>query len=186
MIISVSPFAKIQFWTSPPNDLNLSDSSWIESSATCNLDGSPMTRLAVIESRRAVGPRDLYGLLGAECRQNSEPGIVHFRVGITESSGRSRIPWALGAERDDVVSGITREYAPVILDAAGRTTSSLRLGGCTISFIWGGVSEVNSCAEVFRCLGSALVQLFGAVEWPPTDAEVVAALESSGTGNNRV
>jgi hypothetical protein len=133
-------------------------------------------RTATIEMRKIVGPRALYGLLSAQCDFNDSATGITIEVAEAIPSKCMNIPWALSNGRDHVLAGIASEYTGSIIEGATLVAGTERMGGSVVSFLSGGVSEVDSCQTSFRTLAKAITQLFASEVWPPNKEDLGKAM----------
>lgn len=177
--LSIGPFHRIRVFTEPPYEMHHQRGRSLAVSFPASAPGPTDARFVAIESRRIVGPRALYGLIGGWCLPDGARDCVQVTVEEVSQSDTIPTAWTLGAEQDDIRFGLTNEYASVVLRSAEDSLFASRLGGCNVAISYCASSAVNSSAEVFRRLSIAAFELFCAPIWPPVELDTVAALQRS-------
>ncbi len=124
-----------------------------------------------------IGPRVLYGLLGAQFRPDGGDELS-IRVGILDT----KCPYAetLLGRWDPVNIGITHEYAEGVIEGAVdemRKSGPSRAG--TVTFNCGAHAEAGSSRNVFRRLAQIVTELVFMEDRQPAPDELVHLFKST-------
>lgn len=177
--LTITPFHKVRWSWDRSSIAPVLASRSRDQSFEASAAGPTESRFLLLETRRNLGPHSMYGMLGANCEPGLPFGEGLLAVKFGNTVNAHRIPWALGAEYDEILFGITDEYHDAILQGALESDALAAMGGCNICFDTGAFSIVNSCRDVFRSLARILIQLLAGKPFPPTEGDIMASFGSA-------
>jgi hypothetical protein len=133
------------------------------------------SRSIMVELFKYVGPRDVYGLLGAGFIPEYS-GSLLMRVFASDNTG-GVVDWALAGGIDDVHLGLPLQYAQTVLETAVDAAAEETLGPGVLSFDRAAHGLIGSSNAVFRHLTRVIVQLLEPDRQPLTEAELMRLIE---------
>src|SRR5438477_12387001 len=104
--IDIGPFHKVRIWIDELPAIPHSTHHAVELVAKADKQSALASRLAAIESRRIVGPRTIYGLLGATCESQGKESVVKLMVSGSADGPSRQLDWAMGNEGDPVTPDV--------------------------------------------------------------------------------
>jgi len=174
----LTPYHSVRAWIDQWPDAAMPDHIVRETHLSATETATILTRSLVIETRRIVGPRAEYALLGASLSSGLTPDKFTIRAYESASGLRSRLTWAMGDQHDPVSVGLLQEYLPAILKAAAEVSVSQSFGGCLLCFSFGASAEAGSSPRVFGRLSRCLTQVILSQQWPPDEDELLTLLKT--------
>ncbi len=165
-------FAEARVWTDelPDYAVMIGESSPL---LTVAASGTIPDRAAAVEWLIPLGPRSLYGLLGARLCPNENGCLIEI---IEEKPTRAVAETIASRVSESALVGMLPEYAAAVKRGAEAVLAARpALPACRITFCAAVVGEVGSCEAIFENLARVVLELLLSPSLP-SEAELPGLL----------
>ncbi len=177
MIVTLTPKSgrKYRVWLDELPDLRYEVVQLLDTSLEVGPSMHTTPRCVAVEARIIMGPRDLYGALGASLVPNRS-GQITIQVAVSDNRGRLYED-TLASKLETVYVGLPQEYVDGLFLGIADLPELRSLGAGTLCFDRAAHGDIGSCRRIYEQLTKSIVRLL-ACDWETvTEEELLLILQ---------